>query len=158
MRRYLMVNGSNMNLMGLREPIYGSVTMSDVEKRIKQVAQEYGVEVDFFQSNHEGDIVDKFQEIRGKVDGVFFNPAAFTYTSYAIYDAIAACNLRVMEVHVTNIHAREPFRDHSVLAPIIEGQVVGMGARGYEVAFRYLVETDMEKDGLKKPYPQIQEV
>lgn len=83
-----MLNGSNMNLLGMREPVYGTVTMDEVEDRIKQVAEEYGVEVEFFQSNHEGEIVDKLQEVRGKVDGIFFNPAAFTYYSYAIRDAI----------------------------------------------------------------------
>lgn len=149
MRKYLMMNGSNMNLMGMREPIYGTVTMAEVEDRIRELAKEYGVEVDFYQSNHEGDIVDKMQEIRGKVDGVFINPAAFTYTSIAIRDAISACNLRVVEVHVSNISAREDFRHHSMLADVIEGQFIGLGAKGYEFAFRYLVETDKEKDQKK---------
>ena len=146
MRKYLMLNGSNMNLMGMREPYYGTVTMAEVEENLTRLAKEYGVEVNFYQSNHEGCIVDKLQELRGQVDGIFFNPAAFTYTSYAIRDAIAACSHRVVEVHVTNIHAREAFRHHSVLAEIIEGQFVGLGAKGYEMAFRYLVETDKEKD------------
>lgn len=146
MRKYLMLNGSNMNLMGMREPEYGAVTMAQVEEDLKRLAKEYDVKVDFYQSNHEGAIVDKLQELRGKVDGIFFNPAAFTYTSYAIRDAICACNHRVVEVHVTNIHAREEFRHHSVLAAVIEGQFVGLGAKGYEMAFRYLVETDKEKD------------
>ena len=146
MKKYLMLNGSNMNLLGKREPVYGTVTMEEVEERITKVADEYGVEVKFFQSNHEGEIVDKLQEVRGKVDGIFFNPAAFTYYSYAIRDAITACNHRVIEVHISNIHAREPFRHTSVLAPIIEGQIVGLGVKGYELALRYLVESDIEKD------------
>ena len=146
MRRYLMINGSNMNLMGMREPCYGTVTMAEVEERLTQLAKEYGVEVGFYQSNHEGDIVDKLQEERGKVDGIFMNPAAFTYTSIAIRDAICACRHRVVEVHVSNIHTREEFRHHSMLAPVIEGQFVGLGAKGYEMAFRYLVETDQERD------------
>jgi len=155
MKNYLMLNGPNMNLMGMREPVYGTVTMADVEKRLLKVAQEYGVNLLFYQSNHEGDIVDKLQELRGKVDGIFFNPAAFTYSSIAIRDAICACKHRVVEVHVSNIHAREEFRHHSVLAAIIEGQFVGLGARGYEIAFRYLVETDREKDGSEAPYPHL---
>ena len=79
-----MLNGSNMNLLGMREPVYGTVTMVEVEERLTKLAKEYGVEVEFFQSNHEGEIVDKLQELRGKVDGIFFNPAAFTFYSYAI--------------------------------------------------------------------------
>ena len=104
-----MMNGSNMNLMGFREPVYGTVTMREVEERLQKLADEYGVEVDFYQSNHEGDMVDKMQEVRGKVDGIFINPAAFTYTSVAIRDAICACKHRVIEVHVSNIHARKNF-------------------------------------------------
>ncbi len=146
MRKYLMLNGSNMNLLGKREPVYGRVTMEELEERITEVAKEYGVEVEFFQSNHEGEIVDKLQEVRGKIDGIFFNPAAFTFYSYAIRDAITACNHRVIEVHISNIHSREPFRHTSVLAPIIEGQIVGLGVKGYELALRYLVESDIEKD------------
>ncbi|MEA5060238.1 3-dehydroquinate dehydratase [bioreactor metagenome] len=145
MRKYLMLNGPNMNLMGMREPYYGTVTLAEVEEKIKFLAQEYGVEVDFYQSNHEGNLVDKLQEVRGKVDGIIFNPAAFTYTSYAIRDAITACNHRVIEVHVSNIHAREEFRHHSLLAAIVAGQIIGLGAKGYEMALRYLVETDREK-------------
>ena len=149
MRRYLMMNGSNMNLMGMREPCYGTVTMAEVEDRLKQIAAEYGVEVDFFQSNHEGDLVDKLQAERGRVDGIFINPAAFTYTSIALRDAICACNHRVVEVHVSNIHAREAFRHHSMLAEVIEGQFIGLGAKGYEMAFRYLVETDKERESVE---------
>lgn len=149
MKKYLMINGSNMNLMGMREPCYGTVTMAEEEAILKKAAREYGVEVDFYQSNHEGDIVDKLQEVRGKVDGIFMNPAAFTYTSVAIRDAICACNHRVVEVHVSNINAREEFRRHNMLADITEGQFIGLGAKGYEMAFRYLVETDMEKEAKK---------
>ena len=141
-----MLNGSNMNLMGMREPVYGTVTMADIEERLTQLANDYGVEIEFYQSNHEGCIVDKLQEVRGKVDGILFNPAAFTYTSYAIRDAIAACGHRVIEVHVTNLHTREEFRHHSVIVAVAEGQLMGLGAKGYEMAFRYLVETDKEKD------------
>ena len=133
MRKYLMLNGSNMNLLGMREPVYGTVTMVEVEERLTKLAKEYGVEVEFFQSNHEGEIVDKLQELRGKVDGIFFNPAAFTFYSYAIRDAITACNHRVIEVHISNVL----------------GQIVGLGVKGYEIAFRYLVETDIERDNEK---------
>ncbi len=146
MRKYLMLNGSNMNLLGMREPVYGTVTMADIEARLTQLAGEYGVEVAFYQSNHEGCIVDKLQEVRGQVDGILFNPAAFTYTSYAIRDAIAACGHRVVEVHVTNLYTREAFRHHSVTVDVAEGQIMGLGAKGYEMAFRYLVETDQERD------------
>ncbi len=141
-----MINGSNMNLMGFREPVYGTVTMAEVEEKLTKMAKEFGVEVEFYQSNHEGDIVDKMQEVRGKVDGIFINPAAFTYTSVAIRDAICACKHRVVEVHVSNIHAREEFRHNSMLAPVCIGQFVGLGAKGYELALRYFCETDQEAE------------
>ena len=135
--KILLINGPNLQLLGVREPgIYGADTLPAIVAHLRETAAELGCELIDFQSNHEGDIVDKLQEVRGKVDGIFMNPAAFTYTSIAIRDAICACNHRVVEVHVSNIHAREEFRHHSMLAPIIEGQFVGLGAKGYEMAFR----------------------
>ena len=149
MRKYLILNGPNLNLLGMRESIYGTATLADVEARLLAIAKEYGVQVEFFQSNHEGALIDKLQAVRGLVDGIVFNPGAYGHSSYAIRDAITGCDHRVVEVHITNIHAREEFRRHCVLSDIVEGQVVGLGVKGYELALSYLIESDKEKDAEK---------
>ncbi len=145
MHKYLILNGPNLNLLGMRESVYGTTTLADIEARLVALANEHDVLVEFFQSNHEGALIDKLQSLRGHVDGVVFNPGAYGHTSYAIRDAITGCGHRVIEVHITNIHAREEFRHHSVLSAIVEGQIAGLGARGYELALRYLIESDREK-------------
>lgn len=140
MLEYLVINGPNLNRLGKREPgIYGVETLQDIEDRLSALAQQLGVTVDFFQSNHEGDIIDKIHEAHGRYQGIVINPGAFTHYSYAIRDAFGAVPVPFVEIHISNIHAREEFRQHSVLAPIAVGQIVGLGAYGYELALRALV-------------------
>jgi len=128
-----------MQLLGQREPdIYGSETLADLESRIGVIAESVGYEVDFFQSNHEGDIVDKLGAADKSSDAVIINPAAYTHTSVAIRDAIKAIAIPVVEVHLSNITEREEFRHTSLTAPVCMGQICGFGLMGYEMAFNAL--------------------
>jgi 3-dehydroquinate dehydratase-2 len=138
--RILVINGPNLNLLGRREPdIYGTTTLHDIEGRLKKRFP--GVQFEFFQSNHEGALIDQIQKaIDGAFDGVVINPGAYSHYSYAIRDAIAALNTPVVEVHISNIHAREEFRRHSVITPVCKGVVAGFGDMGYELAVKFLVE------------------
>lgn len=131
--KILVINGPNLNLLGTREPeIYGSATLSSIEKEILEYAESFkGVEVEFFQSNHEGEIVDKIQSAKGLYDGIIINPAAYTHTSVAIADAIKAVNLPAVEIHLSNINSREDFRKKSITAPSCIGQISGFGKNGY---------------------------
>jgi len=139
--RILVINGPNMRLLGRREPeIYGSETLGDIERRVGELAATLGVEVEFFQSNHEGDIVDKIGDTIGDFDGIVINPAALTHTSVAIRDAVAAAGTPTIEVHMTNIYAREEFRRASVTAPACVGQICGFGAAVYEMAVKAFAE------------------
>ena len=134
--KILLINGPNLNRLGKREPIhYGSETLKDVEARLQKLATDVGAELVCYQSNHEGDIIDQlhWSEDNG-VDGVIINPGAFTHYSYAIRDAIAGIDVPVIEVHISNIHARESFRHESVTAPVSAGQIVGLGTQGYDLA------------------------
>lgn len=141
MKKLLLLNGPNINLLGKREEdIYGSFTLADVEKDVCQAAQAQGFEIDTFQSNHEGELVDRLQLANGNYAGVIFNPAAYTHTSIALRDTIAAINVPVIEVHISNIHAREAFRHQSLLAPVCDGQIVGLGKTGYRLACQALIE------------------
>ena len=139
--KLLVLNGPNLNLLGLREPErYGTETLADVEARLREALPE--VDFAFCQSNHEGALIDRLHEARADgTAGVVFNAGAYTHTSIALRDAISAiAPIPVVEVHITNVHAREPFRHHSMLAPVCVGQIAGLGTMGYELAARYLTE------------------
>lgn len=136
----LVLNGPNLNLLGTREPeIYGAGTLADLEADLRAAFPE--VTFAFFQSNHEGALIDRLHAARTEsVDGVICNAGAFTHTSIALRDAIAGTGLRVVEVHLSNVHAREPFRHHSHLSAVCAGSIVGLGRAGYHLATRYFVE------------------
>lgn len=134
-----IINGPNLDKLGAREANhYGTLTLAAIEKMIKEQAATLGVEVSFFQSNHEGALVDYIGELPGRADGIIINPAAYTHTSVAIRDALLACALPIVEVHLSNIHKREPFRHRSFVADIAEGQITGLGAAGYLFGLQYL--------------------
>lgn len=139
--RFLILNGPNLNLLGEREPgIYGTGTLADMETDVRARAEELGVEVDFFQSNHEGVLIDTLQEARLAYDGVVYNPGAHTHYSYAIRDCIAAIRIPVVEVHISDIMKREPFRHVSVVEPVCVAQIRGHGLAGYREGLELLVE------------------
>ena len=140
--RILIVNGPNLNRLGMRDPSqYGSDTLADIETRIRERAESLGVEVEFFQSNHEGEIVDFLQGAASDAAGLVINAGALTHYGISLRDAIADTGLPFVEVHLSNIHAREEFRHHSVMASLAKGQIAGLGWRGYLYALDYLVET-----------------
>lgn len=143
MKKYLVINGVNLNMLGIREPgIYGNSTLKDLENNITNKAQELGVEVDFFQSNFEGEIVEKIHSALGVYDGIIMNPGAHTHYSYAIRDALGSVKIDTIEVHISNIHKREEFRHTSVTVPECIGQICGLGFKGYELALEYLINKD----------------
>lgn len=142
--RVLVINGPNLNLLGRREPeIYGTESLADIEQRVRARAAKLGCEVEFRQSNHEGEIVTWLQEAGegSGFDAVVLNPAAFTHSSYAIRDAIAGARVRLYEVHISNIHAREEFRRRSVISAVAAGVLAGMGTIGYELALEAAVRS-----------------
>ncbi|MCI6610902.1 type II 3-dehydroquinate dehydratase [Mitsuokella jalaludinii] len=140
MPRIFVLHGPNLNLLGTREPeIYGSTTLDDINEMIAERAAEAGIETAFYQSNHEGDLVDAIQQANHKFDFIIFNAAAFTHYSIAIRDAIAAIDVPVIEVHISNIHQREEFRHTSVLAPVAMGQICGLGVESYLAALEAII-------------------
>jgi 3-dehydroquinate dehydratase II len=142
MKKILVLNGPNLNLLGKREPnIYGNNTLDHLNEHLKKLGNTYGAEVNTFQSNHEGDLIDRIhQSEEEQYTGIILNPGAFTHYSYALRDAIASVNVPVIEVHISNVHAREPFRRESVTAPVTVGQIVGFGFFGYELALKAMVD------------------
>jgi 3-dehydroquinate dehydratase-2 len=138
--RILIINGPNLDILGKRESeIYGTMTLWDIENRLKEKFP--NVKLEFYQSNSEGPIIDTLHKgLDGVTDGVVLNPGAFTHYSYAIRDAVAALKIPVIEVHLSNVHAREEFRRKSVIAPVCKGVIAGFGARGYELAVEFILE------------------
>ena len=133
--KLLVINGPNLNMLGIREPdIYGKQDFAALEAFIRQAADECGAQVELFQSNHEGAVVDKIQWAYGKMDGIVINPAAYTHTSVAILDALKAVGLPAVEVHLSDVNAREEFRHHSVISPVCAGQIAGFGKNSYFLA------------------------
>ena len=143
--KILVLNGPNLNLLGTREPEqYGHASLADVEALCAQTAQAWGYQVECFQSNHEGELIDQIHAAgrshqAGQLLGAVFNPGAFTHTSVALHDAIKGTGLPVVEVHISNVHAREAFRHHSYVSPVAVGTVVGLGINGYALAIQGLV-------------------
>lgn len=137
----LVLHGPNLNLLGTREPeIYGRESLSDINDRLSALASEMGVGISFLQSNHEGVLIDRIHRAREeKVSGMILNPGGLTHTSVALRDAVAAVGIPAVEVHLSNIHAREPFRHHSYLAPVAIGQICGFGSTGYLLALQGLL-------------------
>lgn len=140
MGKILVLNGPNLNLLGTREPeIYGSLTLEDINERLRRRAEAAGLDMECLQSNHEGVLVDAIQAAQGTMDYIILNAAAFTHYSIAIRDAIAAIDVPVIEVHLSNIHRREEFRHKSVIAPVVLGQIAGLGAESYMAALEAII-------------------
>lgn len=139
-KKVLLINGPNLNLLGLREPhVYGSTTLSEVEERATNLAQGLSTTLETFQSNSEGAIVDRIHEARGHVDAVVINPGALTHTSVALRDALLGVDIPFIEVHISNTHSRESFRHHSYLSDKAKAVVMGLGVWGYQVAVEYAI-------------------
>ncbi|MDD2716166.1 MAG: type II 3-dehydroquinate dehydratase [Candidatus Wallbacteria bacterium] len=140
MRKILVIHGPNLNLLGERKPeIYGNLTLDQINRKIEQSAKQFKISVLILQSNSEGEIIDAIQTA-GDCAGLIINPGAYTHYSYAIRDAIEAIKIPTIEVHLTNIHAREPFRSESVIAPVCTGQISGLGCKGYLLALDCLAK------------------
>lgn len=139
----LVINGPNLNLLGRREPeVYGSTTLEQLEERLREDARRLAVRVEFFQSNHEGQIIDRIHKafLEEKIDGILINPGGLTHTSVALRDALLGVKIPFIEIHISNVHAREPFRHHSYLSDVAFGVIAGLGITGYRFGLAALVE------------------
>ena len=142
-----VIHGPNLNMLGRREPeIYGTTTLADIDKELMDLGTSLGADVESFQSNSEGEIVSRIQEAYGRVDGIIINPAAYTHTSVAIRDALSMLSCPVVEIHLSNIHKREPFRHHSYVSGVADGIIAGFGARGYRMALEAMMEMILENN------------
>lgn len=145
--RVLFLNGPNLNLLGHREPsVYGKMTLADIEARVRGRANSLGASVDFRQSNSEGELVNWIQETKGQFDAIVINAAAYTHTSVALRDAISAVGVPTIEIHLSNIHAREEFRQRSLIAPVCRGQIAGFGAFSYVLGLEAAVNINAGKE------------
>ena len=142
MAHILLLHGANLNLLGTREPtIYGATTLAQINQQLANKAQQHGHSLDYFQSNHEGQLIDRIQAAAQDGTGyIIINPAAFTHTSVAMRDAILAVNIPFIEVHLSNVHARESFRHHSYFSDVATGVICGLGAQGYDFALQYVLD------------------
>lgn len=139
--KIFVINGVNMNMLGIREPEkYGSMTLKDLEKLLYAFSFELGVDIEMYQSNHEGEIVEKIHSAYNNADGIIINPGAYTHTSVAIRDALASVNIPTVEIHMTNIHGREDFRHKSIIAPVCMAQISGFGFDSYKLGLKGLVD------------------
>lgn len=147
--RILFVDGPNLNVLGIREPeVYGRMTLADIRRAVKEAARLEGADVRFFQSNHEGEIVGRLQEARGKTDGLVINPGGYTHTSVAIRDALVYAGVPAVELHLSNPARREPFRRTSTLEDVVAGRIAGFGGFGYVLALRAVLHLLREAGGL----------
>jgi 3-dehydroquinate dehydratase-2 len=138
--KILVLHGPNLNLLGTREPeIYGSMMLGDINTKLIERGKEFGADLKCFQSNHEGALIDALQDARMWADGVVFNPAGYTHSSIAVRDAVIACGIPVVEVHLSNVYAREEFRQYSMISAVCVGKIVGFGWRSYELGLRALI-------------------
>ena len=138
----LVLNGPNLNLLGTREPAtYGHETLADISRLCADTAAEHGLKIEFRQTKHEGELLDWIHAARGRCAGILINPAAWTHTSVAIRDALVASELPVIEVHLSNVHKREPFRHHSFVSPIAVGVICGLGSQGYRLGLQYFAQS-----------------
>jgi 3-dehydroquinate dehydratase-2 len=145
--KVLFLNGPNLNLLGQREPeVYGYATLADIESKVRERAKELKVEIDFRQSNQEGELVGWIQDAKGKFDVIVINAAAYTHTSIALRDAIAAVGVPTIEIHLSNVHAREEFRHKSLIAPVCRGQICGFGQKSYILALEASVDVKDNKE------------
>jgi 3-dehydroquinate dehydratase-2 len=155
--KIVVIQGPNLNMLGVRErELYGAMTLADIHAQMEIVAKDSNIEIEFFQSNLEGEIVDRLQECLGTVDGIIINPGAYTHTSIAIRDAVSAIQIPTVEVHVSNIYAREEFRHKSLIAPIAQGQISGFGPFGYHLAMLSIIQIMNEVQRYKDQINQQQ--
>lgn len=139
--KIMVIHGPNLNMLGKREPeIYGKETLDEINAKIEDLAEKLGIDVETFQSNHEGKIIEKIQKTSGRCKGLIINPAAFTHTSIAIRDALLLLNIPIIEIHLSNIYKREPFRRKSMISDVVTAQITGFGVQGYIMALKAIAK------------------